>query len=240
MIAVIRLTILICLIVLVTALGLLLCLVLGRSKDRVYYVAKTFAPVARLFGLRVSKHISYKSLDVPQAVYIGNHQNNYDLFTFSHVVPRGVVTVGKSSLRWLPFFGWLYWASGNFLIHRQDRDKAIATIGQIVANMRESGLSIWMFPEGTRSRGRGWLPFKRGAFHAAIQAQVPIIPVVCSSTHAQVKLNRLNNGAVKVEVLDPIYTDGMTEKDIPALVSRCEEVMKAKQAELDQSILIES
>lgn len=211
-------------------------LLLWRSKDRVYYIAKAFAPVARLFGLHVHKHVSYKAYDVAQAVYIANHQNNYDLFTFSHVVPHRTVTVGKSTLKWLPFFGWLYWATGNFMIHRNDRDKAIATIDQIVQQMGDSGLSIWMFPEGTRSRGRGWLPFKRGAFHAAIQAGVPIVPIVCSSTHQKVKLNRLNNGHVKVEVMDPVFTADMTEKDIPELVHHCESLMQAKQIELDEEL----
>lgn len=236
MIALVRSVILFSLILLVTAGGLVMCLLLGRSKDRVYYIAKAFAPVARLFGLQVEKHVSYKAYDVEQAVYIANHQNNFDLFSFSHVVPHHTVTVGKSSLKWLPFFGWLYWATGNFLIHRNDRDKAIATIGQIVEQMGNTGLSIMMFPEGTRSRGRGWLPFKRGAFHAALQAGVPIIPIVCSTTHNQVKLNRFHNGTVKVEIMDPIYTDGLTEADIPELVSRCENLMKAKQDELDASL----
>ena len=95
-----------------------------------------------------------------------------------------------------------------------------------------------MFPEGTRSRGRGFLPFKRGAFHAAIQAGVPIVPIVCSSTHGQVKLNRRDNGAVKVEVLDPIYTKGLTEADIPELVSQCETLMQQKQQELDEQLAI--
>ncbi|MBM6551004.1 1-acylglycerol-3-phosphate O-acyltransferase [Marinomonas ostreistagni] len=236
MIALVRLVVLVLLILLVTAGGLIMSLLLAFSKDRVYYIAKAFAPVARLFGLRVEKHVSYKAYDVAQAVYIANHQNNFDLFTFSHVVPHHTVTVGKSTLKWLPFFGWLYWATGNFLIERNDRDKAIATIKQIVSKMRASGLSIWMFPEGTRSRGRGWLPFKRGAFHAAIQAGVPIIPVVCSSTHEQVKWNRLRNGTVKVEVMDPIFTEGLTEQDVAQLVKQCETLMHAKQLELDQAI----
>lgn len=238
MIAFIRLVVLFLLIVLVTAGGLVMSLFLALSKDRVYYIAKAFAPVARLFGLRVHTHVSYKAYDVPQAVYVANHQNNFDLFTFSHVVPHSTVTVGKSSLKWLPFFGWLYWATGNFLIQRNDRDKAIATIKQIAVKMRATGLSIWMFPEGTRSRGRGWLPFKRGAFHAAVQAGVPIIPVVCSSTHNQVRWNRLNNGAVKVEVMDPIFTEGLTESDVSELVSQCEQLMQAKQQELDQSLVM--
>lgn len=236
MIALFRILVLLMLVVLVTLGGLIMCAVLGRSKDRVYFIAKAFAPVAKLFGLSVKTHVSYKAFDVPQAVYIANHQNNFDLFTFSHIVPHGVVTVGKSTLRWLPFFGWVYWATGNFLIHRNDRNKAIATIDQIVEQMKSSELSIWMFPEGTRSRGRGWLPFKRGAFHAALQAGVPIIPVVCSSTHKQVKWNRLNNGEVKVEMMDPIFTEHLIEKDIPELVSHCEALMQAKQQELDQAL----
>ncbi len=76
----------------------------------------------------------------------------------------------------------------------------------MVTNLKESDVSVWMFPEGTRSRGRGLLPFKTGAFHAAIGAGLPIIPIVCSSTGG-VKLNRWNNGHVIVEMLPPISTE---------------------------------
>jgi 1-acyl-sn-glycerol-3-phosphate acyltransferase len=53
-----------------------------------------------------------------------------------------------------------------------------------------------------------------------------------------VKLNRRDNGAVKVEVLDPIYTKGLTEADIPELVSQCETLMQQKQQELDEQLAI--
>ena len=65
-------------------------------------------------------------------------------------------------------------------------------------------LSIWMFPEGTRSRGRGLLPFKTGAFHTAMQAGVPIVPVVASSYANQIDLNRWDNGEVLIEMLPPL------------------------------------
>jgi len=152
------------------------------------------------------------------------------------VVPKGVVTVGKTSLRWIPFFGALYWASGNILINRENRKQAIATIDQVVSSMKKTGLSIWMFPEGTRSRGRGWLPFKRGAFYAAVQAGVPIVPVVCSSTHGQVNLNRLNNGKVLVEMLPPIDTTGLQDTDVVALIKQCEQQMHETQERLDQEL----
>jgi len=236
MLLLIRMALLLVLVVLVTLLGIVFCLLTLKSKNRVYHLGRVFAQVGPLFGLTVEGRVSEAAKTVPQAVYVANHQNNFDLFTLAVVVPKGVVTVGKTSLRWIPFFGLLYWVSGNILINRNDRKKAIATIDQVVSGMKRTGLSIWMFPEGTRSRGRGWLPFKRGAFHAAVQAGVPVIPVVCSSTHNQVKLNRWNNGKAKVVMLDPISTEGLHETDVITLMQQCEEQMHQAQQRLDAEL----
>ncbi|MBN8152394.1 1-acyl-sn-glycerol-3-phosphate acyltransferase, partial [Vibrio vulnificus] len=79
-------------------------------------------------------------------------------------------------------------------------------IAAVVEQFRSRRISFWMFPEGTRSRGRGLMPFKTGAFHAALAAGVPTIPICVSNTHDKVKLNRWNNGVVIVEMLPPIDT----------------------------------
>ena len=57
-----------------------------------------------------------------------------------------------------------------------------------------------MFPEGTRSKGRGLIPFKTGAFHTAIAAKVPLVPIVCSS-YADKLINRWDNGEIIVEMM---------------------------------------
>ena len=93
-----------------------------------------------------------------------------------------------------------------------------------------------MFPEGTRSRGRGLLPFKTGAFHAAIAAGVPIIPVCVSNTSNKIKLNRWNNGLVIVEMLPPIDTSAWSKDQVRDLAKHCREVMKAKIDELDREV----
>lgn len=237
MLFLIRMALLLLLVVGVTLLGIVFCLLTLWSKNRVYYLGRVFAKVAPLFGLSVEGRVAESAKNIPQAVYVANHQNNFDLFTLAAVVPKGVVTVGKTSLRWIPFFGALYWASGNFLINRENRKQAIATIDQIVSSMKKTGLSIWMFPEGSRSRGRGWLPFKRGAFHAAVQAGVPVVPVVCSSTYGQVGLNRWDNGKVIVEMLPPIDTTGLHETDVVNLLKSCEKQMHETQQRLDQELL---
>uniref|UniRef100_UPI00329A493D 1-acyl-sn-glycerol-3-phosphate acyltransferase n=1 Tax=Salmonella enterica TaxID=28901 RepID=UPI00329A493D len=69
-----------------------------------------------------------------------------------------------------PFFGQLYWLTGNLLIDRNNRAKAHSTIAPVVNHFKKRRISIWMFPEVTRSRGRALLPFKTCAFHAVIAA----------------------------------------------------------------------
>jgi 1-acyl-sn-glycerol-3-phosphate acyltransferase len=168
-------------------------------------------------------------------VYVANHQNNYDLFTVSGAIMPKTVTVGKKSLVWMPLFGQFYWLTGNILIDRANRSKAAGTIGQIVSKIKEQKVSVWMFPEGTRSRGRGLLPFKTGAFHAAIGAEVPVVPIVCSSTD-KIKLNRWNNGVVIVEIMPPVSTEGLTREDVRELLKTCRDMMKDKLIELDAEV----
>lgn len=137
----------------------------------------------------------------------------------------------------IPFFGQLYWLAGNILIDRANRAKAHGTIAQVVEQIKNRHLSVWMFPEGTRSRGRGLLPFKTGAFHAAISAGVPIVPVCVSSiTNGRIKLNRWNNGSVIVEMLSPIDTSGYTKEQVRELAEYCHKVMKAKIDALDEEL----
>jgi len=236
MVFLIRIFVLLVLVVSITLFGVIGCLFTLKSKNRMYVIARIFSKVSSVFGLSVEGRVSEAASQVPQAVYIANHQNNFDLFTMAKVFPKGTVTVGKKSLLFIPFFGALYWASGNILINRNNRKKAIATIDQVVAGMKRTQLSIWMFPEGTRSRGRGWLPFKRGAFHAAVQAGVPIIPVVCSSTHNQVSLGRFDNGKVIIEMLDPVDTTGLHETDVVHLLEQCEEKMHLAKQCLDDEL----
>jgi 1-acyl-sn-glycerol-3-phosphate acyltransferase len=151
-------------------------------------------------------------------------------------VTPNVVTVGKKSLVWLPLFGLLYWLTGNILIDRGNRSRAMGTIEQVSTKIKESGLSVWMFPEGTRSRGRGLLPFKTGAFHAAIGADVNIIPIVCSTTQGKIKMNRWNNGHVIIDMMPPVATENYGKENVRELANLCREQMKEKLVALDAEV----
>ncbi|TKB51419.1 1-acylglycerol-3-phosphate O-acyltransferase [Ferrimonas sediminicola] len=218
------------LLVLVSTLGLVLCLLRPFHRNNVHYTAKVFGAVAPILGLKVI-HRGRRG-DGEPVVYVGNHQNNFDLFTHTGSVPKGTVSMGKTSLKWIPFFGQLYWLTGNILIDRGNRSKAVRTLKQAAEKIRGKSLSVWIFPEGTRSRGRGLLPFKTGAFHTAIQAGVPIVPVIASDQQT-INLNRRNNGVVIVETLEPICTKGYSKEQVRELAEEVYNRMKQRLEELN-------
>ncbi|EGU43707.1 MULTISPECIES: 1-acylglycerol-3-phosphate O-acyltransferase [Vibrio] len=236
MIAILRIFALAIFAILMFVFGCGYCLLSPRNPKHVFTFGRYFGRMSKVFGIKLELRIPEDAYSRGQHVYVANHQNNWDLFTVSSAVTPKVVTVGKKSLAWMPLFGQLYWLTGNILIDRANRSKAVGTIDQVVDNLKDSDVSVWMFPEGTRSRGRGLLPFKTGAFHAAIGAGLPIIPIVCSSTGG-VKLNRWNNGHVIVEMLDPINTEGYDKSNVRELANLTRGQMAAKLEELDKEVI---
>ncbi|CNH02350.1 putative acyltransferase [Yersinia thracica] len=220
---------------LVCVFGSIYCLFRPRNPRNLATFAHLFGRMSVLFGIRVEQRIPKEAANYGTCIYIANHQNNYDMVTMSNVVQSGTVTVGKKSLLWVPLFGPLYWLTGNLLIDRDNRAKAHGTIAQVVEQVKQKNVSIWMFPEGTRSRGRGLLLFKTGAFHAAIAAGVPIVPICVSNTN-NIKLNRWSNGKVIVEIMPPVDTTGYGKDRVRELAEHCRNLMLAKIEQLDAEI----
>ncbi|MGL5045827.1 MAG: 1-acylglycerol-3-phosphate O-acyltransferase, partial [Plesiomonas sp.] len=222
----------------VSICGSLYCLFSPRNPRHVYTFGRLFSKLDRILGLRVERRFAQNSDQFGNCIYIANHQNNYDMVTVSGMVMPRTVTVGKKSLLWIPFFGQLYWLTGNILIDRKNRSKAHDTIAQIVEKIKNRNISVWMFPEGTRSRGRGLMPFKTGAFHAAIAAGVPVVLICASEQHNKVRLNRWNNGEVIVEMLPPIDTAGYSRENVRELAEHCHQLMADKIAQLNAEVAV--
>lgn len=225
---------------LICVLGSIYSFIRFRNPSNVGIMARWFGRLHPLFGLTV-EHRFPKNVDkFGRCIYIGNHQNNYDMVTISYMVQPRTVSVGKKSLIWIPFFGLLYWVTGNILIDRENRTKAHGTMNEVARRIHDDDLSVWMFPEGTRSRGRGLLPFKTGAFYAAIAAGVPIVPVVCSTTQGKIDLNRWDNGKVICEMLEPIDVSAYDKENVRELAAHCHQLMVQRIAELDAEIAQQS
>lgn len=215
-------------------LGTVLCVLRPRHPDNVYVLGRLFNKACPLVGLKVRVRGYEHVQQLKSAVYIANHQTNWDIIALPAAVMPRTVAIGKSSLFWIPLFGQLFWLSGNLLINRENKAKAASTIGKVVDKIRQRNMSIWMFPEGTRSKGKGLLPFKTGAFHIALQAQVPIVPIACSSYFGQIDLNRWDNGELLIEIMPPIAVDGYEPKQIRDLLKHSRQLIAERIAELDK------
>ncbi|SEK55739.1 1-acyl-sn-glycerol-3-phosphate acyltransferase [Colwellia chukchiensis] len=236
MLAVIRIILMTLIIIVVSICSCLFCLLRPFHRDNVHHTAKYMGKVAKVLGLDVEVRIPEVSKDIGPVVYICNHQNSYDIFTVSNAVQPGTVSVGKKSLKWIPFFGQMYWLTGNILIDRKNKNKAMNTIALTAKKIREKKLSVWLFPEGTRSYGRGLLPFKTGAFRTAAQAEVPIVPICASSTHKTIDLNRWNNGKMIIEFLAPVALSSADKDKIRQITNQTHAEMQAKIAQLNQEV----
>lgn len=165
--------------------------------------------------------VETRKLDTLQAytpcVFISNHQDNFDIFLGSYAIPDRTVSLGKRSLIYMPIFGIFYWLSGNILIDRSNKKKAHQTMDEAAKAIKGRNTSVWIMPEGTRSRGRGLLPFKKGPFLTAIKAGVPIVPVAFSNYVGKLDFNKLYAGKILIEALPPISTEGKTIDDVNTL-----------------------
>lgn len=117
------------------------------------------------------------------AVFIGNHQTELDVLMLGWMFPKYCSVTAKSSLKKTPILGWFMTLSGSVFIDRKNSKDAREAMKGAADQMQTMKQSVYMFPEGTRSYAKEpmLLPFKKGAFHLAIQAQVPIVPVVAAN-----------------------------------------------------------
>lgn len=169
-------------------------------------------------------------------VFISNHQDNLDIFPGGYTLPTNTVTIGKKSIIFIPFFGQFFWLSGNLLIDRKNRKRAFETMDVAVNAIREKKISVWIMPEGTRSKGRGVLPFKKGPFITAIKAQVPIVPIAISTYTKHIKIGRWHAGKIIVQVLPPISTIGLTPDDANTIKDQAFHLMRETVFQLDKEI----
>jgi putative phosphoserine phosphatase/1-acylglycerol-3-phosphate O-acyltransferase len=126
----------------------------------------------------------------------------------ARLLRRDITGVGKREIRDMPVIGRVMEAAGVVLIDRKNSASAIEAMTPLVDAMRVEGKSVCLSPEGTRAQTIKLASFKKGAFHLAMQAGVPIVPIVIqNSGDVQPKGDILfHPGTVEVEVLPPIDT----------------------------------
>lgn len=188
----------------------------------------------RIIGVKIVHQNAEIMQNHEPCVVVANHQSNWDLFIVGSIVPKRMVSLGKKSLKWMPFFGQVYWLGGNILVDRGNRKKAMEAMEVTKKALTTKDTSIWFFAEGTRNHGKNMLPFKKGAFVTAVNAGVPIIPVCTSSYLDGFSLDRLDNGTSYIKVLAPIETKNLTLDDVDQLMVDTHLAMMDGIQELDE------
>lgn len=181
-----------------------------------------------IYGLRFEiKGRQKLEVDHP-CVIISNHQSILDMMGLMETLPQRCVQIAKRELLFTGPVGLIMYLGGVIFINRQRSRTAMTVMADVGERMVSENLKVWIYPEGTRNDNGDLLPFKKGAFYLAIQAQVPIIPVVYSSFSSfyNPKTKLFTSATIKVEVLDAIPTRGLTVADVPTLMDNCHQAMR--------------
>jgi 1-acyl-sn-glycerol-3-phosphate acyltransferase len=192
------------------------------------FCGKMIGPfITRIVGTKLINPDSQKLKNSGPAIYVTNHTSALDIFISMAICPYGGCGVGKKEVVKIPFFGWAYWLSGHLVIDRGNREKAVASMNQLSKFVNDKKLSIWIWPEGTRSMDGKLIPFKKGFVHLALATGLPIVPVVLHGAHKRwpAKTMQFYPGEVKVEVLDPIDTKDWNKDGIEEHVNQVKSVM---------------
>jgi 1-acyl-sn-glycerol-3-phosphate acyltransferase len=141
--------------------------------------------------------------------------------------------VAKHEIVRVPFFGWAWWLSGHLLLKRQNRKSAIAAMNSITDDVKRLNMSVWLLPEGTRSRTGDLLAFKKGFVHLALNTGLPVVPVVVhgAGRHWPADRQRLTAGELHIEALEPVATTSWSKE---RLDEHLDEIREQFQGALDR------
>jgi 1-acyl-sn-glycerol-3-phosphate acyltransferase len=192
-----------------------------KSRTGMWIAQRVWTPFI-LFVLGVKMKVKGLENIDPKKNYIilANHTSNLDIPMLSAGLPMVFYYVAKKELQRVPFLGWGMMAAGVIFIDRKNKSRAIRSM-RIAARKINKGKNIMIFPEGTFDGSEGLLPFKKGAFHLAMQAQTDILPVAIVGAdtlwpeHTNMELRA---GLVELRIGKVISVQGLTSSNIKDVV----------------------
>lgn len=200
----------------------LLCTIIALLFTFIERSGRTYHRVARLWS-KVGLLAAGVTLEVAGAelipsdqpvIFMGNHQSNFDILSLFQAIPIRFNWLAKEELFRIPLFGRSMQSAGYIPVNRGDGRDALKSLDR-AARLVSGGISIAIFPEGTRSNDGNLLPFKRGGFILASKAGVPIIPF---SIIGSMDVNPPDNflflrpGVIRIKFGPPIQTTPSREK----------------------------
>lgn len=190
-----------------------------------HFLVVRYGCYAALRASGITVNVTTYPNQLPKAVFMYNHASNLDPLIQAQVCP-GAKFLFKSELGKVPILGWFLHSYGHIPVDRKNKEMSIISINKTSAAIYESGRSISVAPEGTRSKTGELLSFKKGGFHLAMQFQAPIIPVVVTGAHPLLPPNsfKIRPGSVSVKTLPAVFPK--ESETIDELVDRVHKVFE--------------
>ena len=183
--------------------------------------------VCRVVGAEVVVHGHEYVAGVEPRVFVANHVSWFDIFALGQHLPHQKF-VAKAELRNIPFFGWVAGGWGIVWVERENRKSALAAYEKAGEQIR-AGVSVGVFPEGTRGDAYPLRAFKKGPFVLAIAGQVPVVPTLIYGSreiHARSGVT-VRPGTIHVHFLPPISSAGLQYDDRDELARQARDAMAA-------------
>jgi len=210
----------------------------GQRFNINYVVARSFYALgSRALGITMDVEGEEYLDSVRPAILVGNHQSMLDILYLGRIFPKQASIMAKKELLYAPLLGQYMLSSGAVFVDRGNNKDAVRSLAKAGEAMKSRKTSIWVFPEGTTSSQEycNLLPFKKGAFHLAVQSGIPIIPVVCENYWRLYHQGVFESGHLKIKVLPPITTEGLTAADVSDLANRTRDSMLASLSGISTS-----
>ncbi|MBI5368924.1 MAG: 1-acyl-sn-glycerol-3-phosphate acyltransferase [Planctomycetes bacterium] len=180
----------------------------------------------RIFGVRLELVGGERLAERAPRVLVFNHTSMLDLFICTSMMPPGATALVKKEFGSIPVLSLLWRLLGVVFVDRSHPDRAIESLRAAAERIRRERISVFVAPEGTRSPTGELLPFKKGAFHLALDLAAPIVPLVF---HGAARLQAkgelaIRPGVVRVCVLEAISTAGWKREELDARVEEVREL----------------
>jgi len=209
--------------------GIPATLIAPFSGEAIVWIGRNWISwIFRTCGVRVEVEGLERLDRTKPYVVMSNHQSVLDIGALVLTIPLNWRFVAKRELTYVPFFGWALGLSDQIVIDRGNRTRSIRSLHRAAERVR-GGISVIVFPEGTRSPTGHMRDFKSGGFHLAIESQVPILPATVSGSFGLIPKRSLKvkSGTIKVVYGEPIPTAGLTVEDRHALKERVRKAIES-------------
>ncbi|CAI5456763.1 unnamed protein product [Caenorhabditis angaria] len=205
----------------------------GKSTNNHFRMFKIFQFMTRPLGLTYELRNEKILSDEKPYIIIANHQSALDVLGMSYAWPVNCIVMLKASLKYLPGFNLCAFLCESVYIERFSKVKAHQTVDATLQEIVSKKRKVWIYPEGTRNAEPELLPFKKGAFLLAKQANIPIVPCVFSSANFFYNFaeKRLTSGYSIIDILPEV--DPSKFESIDELSQHCRDLMQKHRQKLD-------